>query len=110
MPTQDEIMTEIVPSLGVVIGTLMFLSPLKAVLDMRRNGRIGVSTAPFVFQIQTRCLPVLEAFVASGAQSYSFSSRRCQLCSLGGICNSQQGPLRILGQRSWPAAGSLLHS
>ena len=35
-------MTKVVPSLGVVIGTLMFLSPLKAVLDMRRNGRIGV--------------------------------------------------------------------
>ena len=43
MPTQDEIMTKYVPSLGVVIGTLMFLSPLKAVLDMRRTGRIGVS-------------------------------------------------------------------
>ena len=42
MPTQDEIMTKYVPSLGVIIGTLMFLSPLKAVLDMRRNGRIGV--------------------------------------------------------------------
>ena len=42
MTTEDEIMTRIVPSVGVVIGTLMFLSPLKAVLDMRRNGRIGV--------------------------------------------------------------------
>ena len=42
MITQDELMTRIVPSVGVVIGTLMFLSPLKAVLDMRRTGRIGV--------------------------------------------------------------------
>ncbi len=42
MITQDELMTRIVPSIGVVIGTLMFLSPLKAVLDMRRTGRIGV--------------------------------------------------------------------
>ncbi len=42
MITQDELMTRIVPSMGVVIGTLMFLSPLKAVLDMRRTGRIGV--------------------------------------------------------------------
>ena len=42
MIMQDELMTRIVPSIGVVIGTLMFLSPLKAVLDMRRTGRIGV--------------------------------------------------------------------
>jgi len=42
MITQEELMTRIVPSIGVVIGTLMFLSPLKAVLDMRRTGRIGV--------------------------------------------------------------------
>ena len=48
MPTHDELMTRIVPSIGVVVGTLMFLSPLKAVLDMRRSGRIGVRlcTAP----------------------------------------------------------------
>lgn len=37
-------MTRIVPSVGVVVGTLMYLSPLKAVMDMRKNGRIGVST------------------------------------------------------------------
>ena len=43
MPTEDELMTRIVPSIGVVVGTLMFLSPLKAVMDMRKNGRIGVS-------------------------------------------------------------------
>lgn len=36
-------MTRVVPSLGVFIGTLMFLSPLKAVLDMRKHGRLGVS-------------------------------------------------------------------
>lgn len=41
-------MTKYVPSLGVIIGTLMFLSPLKAVLDMRRNGRIGdLNPIPF---------------------------------------------------------------
>ena len=43
MFSEDEFMTQIVPSIGVVVGTLMFLSPLKAVMDMRKNGRIGVS-------------------------------------------------------------------
>ena len=42
MVSQHELMTTIVPSIGVVVGTLMFLSPLKAVLDMRRSGRLGV--------------------------------------------------------------------
>ena len=45
MFAEDEFMTRIVPSIGVVVGTLMFLSPLKAVMDMRKTGRIGVSTA-----------------------------------------------------------------
>lgn len=45
MFTEDELMTRIVPSIGVVVGTLMFLSPIKAVMDMRKNGRIGVSTS-----------------------------------------------------------------
>ena len=49
MVSQEEIMTRIVPSIGVVIGTLMFLSPLKAVLDMRRNGRIGVSLSDAIW-------------------------------------------------------------
>lgn len=41
-------MTTVVPSIGVVVGTLMFLSPLKAVLDMRRSGRIGdLNPVPF---------------------------------------------------------------
>ena len=44
MFTEDELMTRIVPTIGVVVGTLMFLSPLKAVMDMRKSGRIGVST------------------------------------------------------------------
>ena len=44
MITEDELMTKIVPSVGVVFGTLMYLSPLKAVVDMRKNGRIGVRT------------------------------------------------------------------
>ena len=43
MPTEDILMTRVVPSFGVFIGTLMFLSPLKAVMDMRKSGRIGVS-------------------------------------------------------------------
>ena len=45
MFSEDELMTKVVPSIGVVVGTLMFLSPLKAVMDMRKNGRIGVSAA-----------------------------------------------------------------
>lgn len=46
MPAESELMTRVVPSIGVVIGTLMFLSPLKAVMDMRKSGRIGVSPRP----------------------------------------------------------------
>lgn len=48
MVSQHELMTTIVPSIGVVVGTLMFLSPLKAVLDMRRSGRLGeLNAIPF---------------------------------------------------------------
>jgi len=48
MVSQHELMTTIVPSIGVVVGTLMFLSPLKAVLDMRRSGRLGeLNPIPF---------------------------------------------------------------
>ncbi|KAL3130843.1 hypothetical protein ABBQ38_000175 [Trebouxia sp. C0009 RCD-2024] len=48
MPTQDVLMTQVVPSMGVFIGTLMFLSPLKAVLDMRKHGRLGeLNPIPF---------------------------------------------------------------
>ncbi len=75
MITQDELMTKIVPSIGVVIGTLMFLSPLKAVLDMRRTGRIGVglmSTNYCAFMTSSSFLLLI---------LFQDCSNRCQQCS-----------------------------
>ncbi len=72
MITQDELMTRIVPSIGVVIGTLMFLSPLKAVLDMRRTGRIGVGL------MSTKLMPVRDLKQLSPSCTSPDRSNRCQ--------------------------------
>ena len=44
--TQNVFLTSVAPALGVVTSNLMYASPIRAVLKVRRDGKIGVSPPP----------------------------------------------------------------